>query len=136
MKSRRMKHGLMKPRCTLVRSDERKVQALLESRPSDNVRKYLKYLMQCARVWDPKHPTKTGLIPPYRWRHTPNPQTGLFHRDMPPTHPCRGFVKIPRIQPLRALSVGAWTTCSPRLSVLALLNMNPKRIHHPEILHV
>ena len=44
--SRRMKHGLMKPRCTLVRSDERKVQALLESRPSDNVRKYLKYLMQ------------------------------------------------------------------------------------------
>nr|CAN59840.1 hypothetical protein VITISV_039833 [Vitis vinifera] len=42
----------------------------------------------------------------------------------PPTI-CRGLVKIPRTQPLRALSTGAWMTCSPRLSALASLNMNP-----------
>ena len=41
-------------------------------------------------------------------------------------HPCCGLVKIPRIQPLWALSAGTWMTCSPRLSVLALLNMNPQ----------
>ncbi|KAL6316779.1 hypothetical protein AAG906_021079 [Vitis piasezkii] len=74
----------MKLRCTLVTFDGRKVQTLLESHPSDNVRKGLNYLTQCARVWDHKRPTKTGLTPPYRWRHTPSPQTHLFHRDMPP----------------------------------------------------
>ena len=67
-------------------SDETKVQALLESRPRDNARKGLKYLTQCTRVWDPKHPAKIGLTPPYRWMHTPNLQTRLFHRDMSSAH--------------------------------------------------
>ena len=64
-------------------SDETKVQALLESHPSDNVRKGPKYLTQSARVWDPKHSAKTGLIPPYHWRHTPSLQARLLYRDMP-----------------------------------------------------
>ncbi|RVX22994.1 hypothetical protein CK203_008375 [Vitis vinifera] len=72
-------------------SDKTKVQALLKSHPSDNMRKGLKYLTQCARVWDPKHPAKTGLMPPYHWRHTPSLQARLLYRDMPPAHPWRGL---------------------------------------------
>ncbi|RVW59250.1 hypothetical protein CK203_101423 [Vitis vinifera] len=55
--SGRMKHGLVKPRCTLAMSDEAKVQALLKSRPSNNVRKYPKYLTQRARL-GPQTPCK------------------------------------------------------------------------------
>ena len=122
---RHMKHGLAKPRCTLTMSDKTKVQALLKSHPSDNMRKGLKYLTQCARVWDPKHPAKTGLMPPYHWRHTPSLQARLLYRDMPPTPSWCGSVKIPHTQPLLAISAGAWKTCSPRLSALLSLNMNP-----------
>ena len=52
-----MKHGLVKPQCTLAMSDEAKVQALLESHPSDNVRKGPKYLTQRARL-GPQTPYK------------------------------------------------------------------------------
>ena len=115
----------MKPQCTLTASDEKIVQALLESRPSDNVKKDPKYLTRCAHVWDLKHPAETGLTQPYHWRHTPSLQARLLYRDMSPARSWRGLVKIPRIQPLRALSAGAWTTYSPRLSALVSLNMSP-----------
>ncbi|RVW94444.1 hypothetical protein CK203_035671 [Vitis vinifera] len=51
--SRRMKHGLAKPRCTLTMYDETKVQTLLESYPSDSVRKCPKYLTQRGHAAHP-----------------------------------------------------------------------------------
>ncbi|RVX00192.1 hypothetical protein CK203_026716 [Vitis vinifera] len=75
-------------------SDETKVQALLESRPSDNVRKGPKYLTQCARVWDPKHPAKTGLILPYHWMHTPEPSSSPTLQGHAARRPCRGLVLV------------------------------------------
>ena len=44
----------------------------------------------------PKHPVETGLTPLYHWRHTPSLQARLLYKDMPPAHPWRGLVKIPR----------------------------------------
>ncbi|XP_034708879.1 uncharacterized protein LOC117931916 [Vitis riparia] len=90
--------------------DETKVQALLESHPSDNVTKGPKYLTRCARVWDPKHPAKTGLIPPYHWRHTPILQARLLYRDMPPAPRGAGCSRIIKYEPPRGFIVPKFST--------------------------
>lgn len=121
---KRMKHGQVKPLCLLVKRGKKKVQTLLESRPSDNARKDPKYPTHCAHGWDPKHPIEAGLMPPHRWKHILGPRIYQRHRSLPIAHQCCGLAETPLAQPLRAQLAGAWMTCSSLLSTPASSNMS------------
>ncbi|WJZ86090.1 hypothetical protein VitviT2T_005584 [Vitis vinifera] len=91
-----MKHGLVKPRYTLAMYDEAKVQALLESRPSDNVRKDPKYLTQRARL---------GPQTPYKNR--PHTTISLDAHSEPSSSPIlQGHAARPLVERLMTLDIG------------------------------